>query len=145
MSRLELACVTHLPPKEIPRAVDLILEGIKAFNSNPLLRHAKTKSVSNKLSRFIVLRQDNKLMGFLMYRVEKKCCLIYEIHIDPNYRGEGEGTRMMDVLSEQMQNYLFVLFVHKQNKRAMKFYDMNNFTLDTRYESLLYYRMLKNN
>lgn len=141
IGRPELSRTGRLARKDIPRAVQLILEGVKPYNSARLLKSSKLKSVSNKENRFITLRRDGGLVGFLMYRVEKRLCYIYEIHVAAEYRSFGEGQRMQDELIRSMKNFIFVLFVHKNNTRAMAFYSRNGFIVDEDYESPTYYRM----
>lgn len=141
MAPSKLLRLERLPKKDVLAAVELILDGIKTYNNSHLLRYAKTKSVSNKVSKFIVLKSEERLIGLLMYRIEKAFCLIYEIHVDSGHRCAGEGQRLMDDLLLSKKNFVLILFVHRANPRAMRFYEKNGFKVDKNYRSSLYYRM----
>lgn len=140
-----LTKMDRLLKKDAQRAIELVLEGIKKYNSSPLLKRAKFRSITNKTSRFILLREQKELIGFLMYRIEGEMCYIYEIHVNINYRSRGEGQRMFNELFLSMRGFIIVLFVHKENHDAIRFYEKNEFEIDPDYESSIYHRMAKFN
>lgn len=129
---------------EIQILVNLILAGIKPYVSNSLLKHAKTRSVSNSLSKFIIIRDnDRSIIGFLMYRVEKDYIVIYEIHISENQRSKGIGTMLLEELTKDMKHILALLFVHRNNTRAFNFYSKNGFKMNEVQEDERYYALSK--
>ncbi|KAI4292483.1 hypothetical protein PAPHI01_1757 [Pancytospora philotis] len=145
MDAVELGVSSILDKEDVHRAVSLIVDGVRAFNDSHLLRYSKIKSVSSRHSKFVTMRCDGRLVGFLMYRVEKQLCLIYEIHVDADYRSRGLGKRLIEHLCGIMRNRLLVLFVHTRNSRAMKFYKANGFVRDKQYVSAMYHRMVRFN
>lgn len=146
MAASRLHRLERLPRRDVPRAVELILDGVGAYySSTALLRHAKARSVSSRASKFIVLRSENRLIGLLMYRIEKSLCLVYEIHVDRDHRCGGEGQRLMDDLASLMSGFVLILFVHRANRRAIEFYGRNGFEMDESYESPVHYRMFRFN
>ena len=72
-----LTKTARLPRRDVQRAVELVLDGVREYNSSPLMRQAKFRSITNKASRFILLREQTVLVGFLMYRTEGKMCYVY--------------------------------------------------------------------
>lgn len=143
---IKLGRCEKLIKKETLHLVEIILAGIQSYNRSPLLRYAKIKSVSNKASSFILLRDvDNIIIGFLMFRIDKKFCYIYEIHVEHKYQSQGYGQMLLDDLYKQMVGKLLILFVHKNNIRARKFYEKNIFKIDETYVSKSYFMMIRFN
>lgn len=134
-----------LSAEDISRAVEMILDGIRQYISLPFLKHAKTKSVSNHLNNFIIYREAGSIQGFLMYRIDKECTILYEVHVASELRSSGVGTRLMQELFIDRAGKLVILFVHKGNLRAQKFYQSFGFEFQPDYNEKNYYQMLKQN
>ncbi|KAI5169218.1 hypothetical protein PAEPH01_0540 [Pancytospora epiphaga] len=132
----------RLLKRDILQAVQLVIDGIKQYNNSQLLRSAKYRSISNKKSKFITLKNNGRLIGFLMFRTEGHLCYIYEIHVAREWRNKGNGQLMMNRLFQLMKTHILILFVHKENLRALDFYLRNNFRLDEEYDSETYNRMI---
>lgn len=126
---IKLVKTRSISSRDVRRMVDLILIGISQYISSPLLRYSKTKSVSNKSNNFVLLRDEDTIVGFGMYRVEKNTCIIYEIHVDASYRSTGCGTALMEEMLEDLKGRTVVLFVHRKNFRAQRFYRKFGFEL----------------
>ena len=140
-----LTKTARLPRRDVQRAVELVLDGIKRYNSSPLMRWAKFRSITNKASRFILLWEQKTLVGFLMYRTEGKMCYVYEIHVEASHRSGGRGQQMFNELFSSMKGFILILFVHRGNHGAIRLYERNEFEIDPHYESNTYYRMAKFN
>ncbi|ELA41972.1 uncharacterized protein VICG_00989 [Vittaforma corneae ATCC 50505] len=134
---------------DIFRTVELIIEGIKAYVGSSLLKHSKTKSMSNKLNNFIISRVDEDaqscIQGFLMYRVEREYCILYEIHVAKDKRSCGIGSKLMEELFRDQKGKLLILFVHKRNARAQKFYLSKGFQFHDIQANERCYEMFKQN
>lgn len=139
----------RIPASDIARTVELIIEGIRAYAGGPLLKHSKTKSMSSKFNNFIVFREDEsargRIQGFLMYRIERECCIVYEIHVAEDKRSCGIGSRLMEELFEDQKGKLLILFVHKDNTRAQKFYLSQGFQFHDVQANKRCYEMFKQN
>ncbi len=134
-----------LDKKNIDKIVFLVLDGIRDYNNHHLLAYSKKKSLSNKKNRFIVLYVCSEISGFLMFRKEKECSYIYEIHVEQRYRSKGFGQILLNKLYELTIGEVLVLFVHKKNVRAQKFYLKNGFKPDRNYVSTKQFMMVKLN
>lgn len=142
---LELIKAKSISEAEVKRTVDLILESIKAYVYNPLLKHAKTKSMSNKKNNFIIIKEEDRIIAFTMYRVEKELSFIYEIHVDAEYRSKMLGTALISEIIKDQPGQHLILFVHKPNTRAQSFYKRFGFNFDHEYEHIYYFKMDKLN
>jgi len=142
---LELIKAKTISEAEVKRTVALILENIKVYVCNPLLKHAKTKSMSNKENNFIIIKEEDRIIAFTMYRIEKELSFIYEIHVDADYRSQRLGTTLMSEIIKDQPGQHLILFVHKPNIRAQEFYKRFGFTFDHEYEHSHYFKMDKPN
>lgn len=74
-----------------------------------------------KNARLFVVDNNNEILGF--------CGMIDSyiagIFIKENYRGEGYGTQLLDILKEKYD--ILTLKVYDKNKKAINFYHKNNF------------------
>lgn len=142
---ISLVGAKSISSKDVRRMVDLIVAGICQYVSTPLLRCSKMKSVSNKSNRFAILRREGTIVGFGMYRTEKNTCIIYEIHVDVSHRSRGCGTALMEAVLKDQKGKVMVLFVHKKNLRAQRFYRRFGFELWDSYEDKNHFEMRKHN
>ena len=141
--KISLAHEARLSKKDVRRAVEILLDGIRVFNASALLAFSKMKSVSNKLSKFITLRRNGELMGFLMYRVENDVCFLYELHVSKDFQSQGHGSRLVTWLLKDVASSAYALCVHIKNERAQQFYKRHGFRVDSTYDSREYFRMLR--
>lgn len=124
--------------------VEMVVSGISPYISTPLIRSAKKRSIFNVKNHFLVARtpqsKRDSLSGFLMYRIEKGVCFLYEIHVRADKQGLGIGSRLLaHLLSRQNR---VILFVHRQNTRAQALYARSGFKYEKSYESRLYFSMM---
>ncbi|TBU12940.1 putative GNAT-like acetyltransferase [Hamiltosporidium tvaerminnensis] len=125
-------------------ALNLTIENMKQYNSTSLYKYTKNKSISNKKSEFIICYFLNKKVGFCMIRKENRLIFIYEIHVTFEHRSKGVGTLLLDFCKKYYLNQKkyenLVLFVLKNNYKAISFYEKNNFLIDKSYDdSILHY------
>lgn len=144
LGSVSLVKTKSVSSRDVHRMVDLIVAGISQYAFTPLLRHAKTKSVSGKSNNFILLREKSSIVGFGMYRVERSICIIYEVHVDADYRSMGCGTVLIEQVIEDQKGKTVVLFVHKKNHQAQVFYRKFGFELEDSYEDRSYFKMSRN-
>lgn len=142
---MHLENTTRISKKEIERTVELILDGIKPYANNRLLKSAKTKSMSSSKNNFILYKINGVIMAFLMYRLEKNYCVLYEIHVSEELRSRGIGSKLFEDFFKKMSNTLIILFVHKENKRAQSFYLSKGFEFQNEFENDSYYEMHRRN
>ncbi|KAM0680429.1 hypothetical protein GINT2_001489 [Glugoides intestinalis] len=135
----------QISKQDIIRTVQLIIEGISPYIQTRLLKYAKTKSMSSRKNNFIMLREESMLKGFLMYRIEKNCCILYEIHVSEEKRSQGHGTSLIKELLKDQIGKMIILFVHTKNLKAQQFYAANGFTFKENSENSSYYEMHKQN
>lgn len=108
----------RLNKSEIKRYLNLIM-----LIHKPLIRNSKKKSLTNKNNIFVTHQH-----GFLMMRKEKNI-IILEIHVDPAYRNMGIGKAILEKAKSLFKGK-YVLYVHKNNLNAIRFYESNGFTYD---------------
>ncbi|KAF7683032.1 hypothetical protein TCON_1755 [Astathelohania contejeani] len=141
--------------KIINWAVNLIKTNTYDYSRAPCLIYNKKRSLSNKKSIFIICylnispevgikpRENETPVGFAMLRKEKDGLFLYEIHVDKNHQNQGIGSEMMLKCIKYFNNTNFlnlILFVHKNNKKAINFYKKHGFVLDQKIPcSSLYY------
>lgn len=124
--------------------VEIIVEGMSKYIRNPMMKYAKLRSISNSINQFILLRMEDRLVGFMMFRIEKAEYFIYELHLESNCIGRGYGSLLM-------QEFLKIgagnvsLCVHKNNLNAQQFYKKHGFIFDDKYEDKNTFRMILKN
>lgn len=128
---MELKLTKKITKKELERFLSLIMELYPK-----IVKYPKYKSLKNKNNIFII--HPN---GFIMFRIEDKI-IILEIHVDKKYRGLGIGTFMLIYL-KSLYKGKYVLYVHRDNKKAINFYKKNGFKIDNTetYNNSDYYGM----
>lgn len=120
-----------------------IANGISEFIRNPLILHSKRKSLANKSNNFLIGIHENKPIGFLMYRIIKDECILYEIHIQKEFKYNRYGTQLMNEFIKDQPEKPLVLFVHKKNISAQKFYKKFGFVFQDDYVHKHYYEMVR--
>ncbi len=77
-------------------------------------------------SSFVASAWDgNVLVGLGRTLEDGVMCMFYDIGVHPNYQGQGIGTRVMDMLVNDVKDKGYVsigLFVWEENKQASNFY-----------------------
>jgi ribosomal protein S18 acetylase RimI-like enzyme len=112
---------------EIAFLTELTLKGIAPYVNSKLLKYVKTKSLSSKLNNFLLLRDGEKIGGFIMYRVEKSKIFIYELHVCEELQSAGNGKKLLEELFKLEEGKKFILNVHGENAGAIKLYKSAGF------------------
>ena len=84
---------------------------------------------------------DNIIIGFIVLKLyEDKHIHIMSIAISKNYRNKGIGTKFLNFLKNEFEEYRITLYVQVKNEVAVHFYMKNGFqvknTLDNYYDDL---------
>lgn len=127
-----------IPSKKLINwAVALTVKSIRPYVSSGCMKFVKSRSLKNKKTRFIFAFEDSAPVGFCAFRLERKICFVYEIHVDPRYRSRKIGTKMMDCVQEHAVEMAesIALQVHKRNKHAEAFYTKYGFVHDDMLEA----------
>lgn len=127
--------IVEKPSRDLKKwAIDLVVDNMKVFNKTSLLRHAKSKSIYNPENTFVVSFTDDtsqvKPNGFITLRIFSEVLYIYEIHVEKNSQGQGIGTKLLEFVKDTFNVSLFILYVYKVNKKAIKFYKTNGFEIN---------------
>ncbi|KAG0442368.1 hypothetical protein DMUE_0321 [Dictyocoela muelleri] len=109
-----------LNKSELKKYLDLVM-----LIHKPIIRFSKQRSLINKNNIFVT--HDN---GFLMMRKERKNIIILEIHVDPNFRSIGIGSKLLQKAKTLFKGK-YVLYVNKDNLKAIRFYENNGFHFDS--------------
>lgn len=141
----EIKKTNNINKETINILVNLILKGVGHYIKNPLLRHAKTRSLSSNKNNFILAKNSEKIIGFLMYRIDNKLSFLYEIHVDSEYRTKGVGKKLMEEYFNDQKNKELILFVHHNNFDAQKFYSNLDFNFDKSFTDKHYFKMTRKN
>lgn len=136
------------PTKDLKKwAIDLVVNNMKIYNKTPFFRHAKSKSVSNPENIFIFSFTDDPPQaipnGFVTLRIFSEVLYVYEIHVEKDFQGQGIGSRLLGFIKEKYNIPLFILYVYKTNKKAIKFYKANGFEINRKAKcDTKYYEMI---
>lgn len=98
-----------------PKIVDIAKNSFKysRFFNDPYLKADKAKNIyvnwvltafEDKNRKFICYRRDNKILGFLLFRLDDDNAIIELIAVDSSIAGQGVGKGMIDFLEEQAVN-----------------------------------------
>lgn len=88
------------------------------------------KSVLDKSSFVVSAWKENELIGFGRILEDGVMCMFYDIGVLPGHHGEGIGTKIMEMLIEQVKdkNYASIgLFMWDKNMGIKKFYEKFGF------------------
>ena len=105
--------------------IDDVFEIDKASVPIPWSKNSIEEEMNNMLSKFIVAKDDEKVVGFAMCWFIMDECHIGNIAVQPEYRNQGIATQLLDNLLEDCKehgtNYL-MLEVRVSNKPAINLY-----------------------
>ena len=82
-----------------------------------------------------VFQSDNEILGYTMiaksFSTEfgKRCIWIEDIYLKEEYRGMGLATAFFKMLEEKYSDAIFRLEAEEENRRAIKTYRKNGFTV----------------
>ncbi|NBI07320.1 ribosomal protein S18-alanine N-acetyltransferase [Senegalia massiliensis] len=111
--------------------IDNILELENMSFSTPWSKESFIKEIKeNKLARYIVAKNDTKIVGYGGMWLILDEAHITNIAVHPEYRGEGVGTKLLNGLveiSKEMMIKRMTLEVRKSNDPAIKLYKNNDF------------------
>lgn len=111
-----------MPKEQIDNMLDLI------YNETSL-----KNQMLNKGHNFILVEEDNHLLGFSSYEVNynyEMQLMIHKIYLVPASQGLGLGKRLINFLSDiarQNQNTTLRLKVYYENFKAIGFYEKYGF------------------
>lgn len=83
----------------------------------------------------IIAKDEDRVVGFAEFGIGKEEGCVYgeilTLYVLPEYCGQGIGTRLMKSVSEHLSAYPQIcLWVLKENKRAIRFYEKFGFYPD---------------
>lgn len=110
--------------------ISAIAELEKQCFSEPWSENSLKEELSNDTARFYVLRDNEKLLGYI--GANNICGEVYitNVAVNENYRGKGYGKMLVNHLIKQCEaeNALFVtLEVRKSNENAIALYEICGF------------------
>ena len=78
----------------------------------------------SQMDQFEVIEINDEFIGFVQYYLEHSCYHVVEIHLLPEYRGNGIGSNILKALQEicVAQGKKIQLGCFKENVRAKKLY-----------------------
>lgn len=94
-------------------------------------RKSKLKEFQHILARFLILKLNDKLIGFCHFRFDfgsdnsEACVYCYELQVARQFQRQGLGMHMMNILTMlaiRFKLYRVMLTVFKHNVKAMDFY-----------------------
>lgn len=103
---------------------NLTVNNMSPYIKRNLLHASKRKSLSNKISNFIIYFINEEPAGFVMYRNEKRGIFLYELQVAEEYRNQGIGTKL---LNECKKFECVELCVYRVNESAKRLYLRNEF------------------
>ncbi len=81
-----------------------------------------------KISTTYIAKADNKICGFLFYKLFENQLEIHELYILKEYRGFGIGTELIKhLITNQKRATEIFLWVLRKNKKAVKYYKRQGF------------------
>lgn len=113
---------------------------------NELLLLFNQPKVDSITSNYKVFEQDNKILGFINYKILYDEAELYFIFVFDEYRKTGIGSKLLNhMINDLIDNKCNKVFleVRKSNTIAFTFYTKNDFkTINLRKD---YYKSLENN
>lgn len=79
--------------------------------------------------RFFVFYDEEKIVGFIEYRVLYETADIINIAVHPNYEKKGIGTKLVERLIDSYFIEHVMLEVRESNTNAINFYKKNKFEI----------------
>ncbi len=84
----------------------------------------------NPVSKFLVIKDNNKIVGYLDYWITFDSSTIFKIIIKKEYRNKGYASLLLEKCIEDLKNnevFYLTLEVRKSNENAIKLYKKFNF------------------
>src|SRR6185312_4360844 len=78
-------------------------------------------------ARWYGLKQNEKLLAFCTIGILDDKVFLYNVGVDPNSRGRGFGSILLDCIIKKYGDKDIFLFVKKENRIAIKLYRKFNF------------------
>jgi len=79
---------------------------------------------------FLVVKNDEKILGYIIGHPEDGSALLISMAIDPNFRRKGIGRKLLNTLLDHFQKKKIkeiILHVRTKNKPAINFYEKMGF------------------
>ena len=94
-------------------------------------------------SRFLVVEQDGRIVGFLHYDEAGPEPELHRIYLEPEAIGSGAGSALMNALHASLPpSSPYVLLVAVVNSRAIAFYERHGLAVREAVDSVEYYRRI---
>lgn len=82
---------------------------------------------------YYLLENEHTFIGMMKIFVqERNHCEIESIYLLSEFQGKGYGTKALDYMKEKYKGYNISLWTLEKNKKAIWFYEKNNFRLTGR-------------
>lgn len=118
---------------EITNATKQDFEAIYLLNESLLSENERwSKSVMEKdfpLSKYLVAKIDNKVVGYLSFRSIFDECEIFQICVDENFQRQGIASKLFQRLLESESYQKIFLEVSEKNEKAVAFYKRQGFEI----------------
>lgn len=118
---------------EITNAIKQDLETIYLLNESLLSENERwSRSVMEKdfsLSKYLVAKIDNKVVGYLSFRSIFDECEIFQICVDENFQRQGIASKLFQKLLESENCEKIFLEVSEKNEKAVAFYKRQGFEI----------------
>lgn len=89
-------------------------------------------------NRVLVVKHEDKLLGFLRFGMDKKNTVLWQIAVSKEGRGQGVGTGLVrDWMYANQECRQFLLWVREDNPSALKMYENLGFQPDGRLASVM--------
>ena len=116
--------MTQITSKEFNEILQIEKASYKYFFNSSQLKKALTEFKLLKIIR------KNKVIAYLLYKIEKDKIYVRRIAVSPNYRRKGYGTQiMLEIfkIAQKLNLKKIYLYVRISNKKGIKFYQKLNF------------------
>lgn len=117
-------------------AINLAVRNVEEYTKSRLLRHSKSKSIRNRMNNFVFCFVEDKPVGFITFRFSRDTAYVFELHVEEEYRSLGIGTSLLNECKGMYSDTVrkIVLYVHKENPRGIRFYEVHGFEVNERYK-----------
>ncbi|MCD4757829.1 MAG: GNAT family N-acetyltransferase [Arcobacteraceae bacterium] len=82
-----------------------------------------------KRNHLFVYKQDNKIVGYILWLKRKNNYRLYSLCIKKEFQGQGIATKLLEYSFKILETKSFTLEVKTINKSAIKLYEKNNFKI----------------
>ena len=107
------------------RAILMFQEAASSRTYHPMSLSAIEAAIRDD-ETYLVLQEDQMVLGFLMYKTEGDHILLDEFVIDERYRGRGFGAMALEAMLAQVSGKRVELVTHPENP-AVHLYARNGF------------------